>query len=132
MKISCSAKRLVPIVFVAVLATMASGCAMFEKDNRRCLNILDEYIQFESTAAKICFAPVGVPLGTVTLAVDAVVVNPIAVIPQAGDDVYQIYWKPRDLDWFKKSLIFPIIVILTPPTFVGDWTLRTLLLGAKE
>ena len=29
-------------------------------------------------------------------------------------------------DAFRKALIFPLIVVATPPTFVGDWLARSL------
>ena len=66
------------------------------------------------------------PVGTVALAADMVVVHPVSVIPDAADDVYEWFWKPRDMDAFRKALIFPLIVVATPPTFVGDWLTRSL------
>jgi hypothetical protein len=55
-----------------------------------------------------------------------VVVHPVAVVPDAADDVYELYWKPRDMDWLRKSLIFPLVTIATPPTFLGDWLARSM------
>ena len=111
------------------LASLLAGCAIFEKDNRRTLNLLDEHVQFKSTTARISAAPLFVPVGTVVLATDAAVVNPVAVLPKTADDVYQLYWKPREMDFFRKALFFPFCVVLTPPTFAGDWMLRTLFRG---
>jgi hypothetical protein len=112
-----------------LLVSALGGCAVFNKSNRRTLNLLDKHVQFESTTVKIASAPVFVPVGTVVLATDAAIVNPVAVLPKTADDVYQLYWKPRDMDFFRKALFFPFCVVLTPPTFAGDWILRTLFIG---
>ena len=116
--------RLVPALASILALGMLCGCAVFDKDNRRTLNLLDENIQIKSTAGQIALAPVMIPVGTLALTTDAVVVNPAAQIPKAGDDVYDLYWKPRDADFFIKSVVFLPIVVLTPPTFVGDILLR--------
>lgn len=112
-----------------LLVILLGGCAIFKEDNRRTLNLLDKHVQFESATAKIAAAPVFVPVGTVVLATDAAVVNPVAVLPKTADDVYQLYWKPREMDFFRKALFFPFCVVLSPPTFAGDWILRTLFIG---
>jgi hypothetical protein len=90
---------LAALVFAAALAP---GCAVAEIENRRLLNLLDEHVKPESTGLKIALAPVGVPVGTAALAVDMVIVHPVSVIPDAADDVYELYWKPRDMDWLRK------------------------------
>jgi hypothetical protein len=112
-----------------LLVSALGGCAIFKEENRRTLNLLDKHVQFKSTAAKVAAGPVFVPVGAVVLATDAAVVNPVAVLPKTADDVYQLYWKPRDMDFFRKALFFPFCVVLTPPTFAGDWILRILFIG---
>lgn len=102
------------------------GCACLNSDNRILLNEMDEIITPESTAAKIALTPVFIPAGTIVLATDTIIVHPARMAPKAADDVYDLYWKPRDMDFFRKSLLFVPIVILTPPTFLGDWLARSL------
>lgn len=108
------------------LAALLGGCAVVEKDNRRLLNALDEAIKPKSTAARVALAPVMIPVGTAALATDAAVIQPIASIPQCWDDVDNLYWTPRGMDSLRKSLYFPLVTVLTPPTFAGDVALRTL------
>ncbi len=105
---------------------LLSGCAVIDEDNRRFLNVMDDAVQPESTGLRIALAPAMIPAGTVALVTDMVIVHPICVIPDAADDVYELYWKPRDIDWLRKTLLFPIIVVATPPTFLFDWLGRSI------
>lgn len=113
-------------LLVLLIAALTPACAVFNPENRRVLNWLDGQVQPESTTARIALAPVGVPVGSAALVLDMAVVHPVSVIPDAADDVYELYWKPRDMDWFRKALIFPLITVATPPTFLGDWLGRAL------
>jgi hypothetical protein len=118
-----------PALFHAVLmasAILLCGCAISNPDNRRTMNKLDEWVQPESTTAKVALAPVGIPVGTAAGLTDMLIVHPVCVIPDAADDVYELYWKPREMDAFRKTLLIPFCVILTPPTFVGDWLFRSI------
>ena len=113
-----------PIGFAYVAAlllwSVLSGCAVFDEDNRRLLKAMDGAIRSESTGARIALAPAMIPAGTAALMTDMVIVHPVCVIPDAADDVYELYWKPRDIDWLRRTLLFPIIVVATPPTFLFD------------
>jgi hypothetical protein len=102
------------------------SCACFNENNRRALNVTDEWIHPQQAAAQIALAPPAMTLGTVALASDIVLVHPVSMVPRAADDVYKLYWKPRDMDLFRKSLLFIPIVVLTPPTFAVDWIGRSL------
>ncbi|OPZ22711.1 MAG: hypothetical protein BWZ10_00303 [candidate division BRC1 bacterium ADurb.BinA364] len=110
----------------AMAAAILAGCATFEEENRPVLNKMDKTIRPQSTAARLALGPPCAALGAAAWAVDAAVVRPVAVIPAAADDVYELYWRPRDMDFFRKSLLFVPIVVLTPPTFAVDWAARTL------
>ena len=119
-------RRLCLGVAVAVLITLLAGCACFERKNRRLLSKSDEYIQPKSKAARVALAPVGIVTGTVLLVADMALIHPSCVIDDAWDDVYDLYWKPRQMDPFRKTLLFVPMVVLTPPTFVADWLGRSL------
>jgi hypothetical protein len=106
---------------IAVMLALCAGCAVINEENRRVLNLMDGWIQPDSTETRIALAPVMVPVGTMTLATDMVIVHPLYMIPEAADDVYELYWKPREMDFFRKALLFPVIVVATPPTFLIDW-----------
>lgn len=112
--------------FIIALLVILSSCACFNENNRRMLNASDEWIHPQKTAAQIALAPPAMTLGTVALTSDIVLIHPIHMVPRAADDVYELYWRPREMDLFRKSLLFIPIVILTPPTFAGDWLGRSL------
>lgn len=103
---------------------LLTSCAVSNVDNRRVLNKLDEWVQPESTSAKVALAPIAVPVGTAAGAIDMIVVHPVSVIPDAADDVYELYWKPREMDFLRKTLMIPFSIIATPPTFLADWLFR--------
>ncbi|MBN1901461.1 hypothetical protein JW926_09090 [Candidatus Sumerlaeota bacterium] len=119
--------RKFPLFLVfAILAFSIASCACFNENNRRSLNVTDEWIHPRKTAAQIALAPPAVTLGTVALASDIALVHPAVMVPRAADDVYELYWKPRGRNMFHKALLIIPCVILTPPTFVGDWLGRSL------
>lgn len=109
-----------------IAAILVGGCAISNPDNRRTMNKLDEWVQPESTTARVALAPVAIPVGTAAGVTDMLIVHPVCVIPDAADDVYELYWKPREMDAFRKTLLIPFCVILTPPTFVVDWLFRSI------
>jgi hypothetical protein len=115
-----------PLFCLPLLLSLLAGCAVFNADNRLALNQLDDWIQPETTASRIALAPAAVPLGTVAGAADMVLIHPVCVIPDAAEDVYDLYWKPREMDFLRQALLIPLFVVLTPPTFVGDWLVRSL------
>lgn len=113
------------LLFLVALLAPLTGCAVFDEKNRILLNRLDESIHPESVPARVALAPIGIPAGTLALAIDAVAIHPVVVIPDAWEDVYDLYWKPKDIDILRKSLYFPLCVVLTPPSFAGDWFFRS-------
>ena len=114
------------ICLASLCAGSLTGCAVLGKKHRRLLNAMDEAIQPKSLPARISLAPAMIPAGTAAVTIDAVIVNPPTQIPKAWDDVYELYWKPRDMDFLRKTLVVPLCAILTPPTFVGDWLGRSM------
>jgi hypothetical protein len=119
-------RALAGLLALGWLALLGAGCAVCDKDNRLLLNTLDKKIQPQSTGAKIALAPVMIPAGTLALATDAVLIHPARVVPEAWDDIYELYWKPREMDPLRKMLIFPLSLALTPPSFAGDWAVRAI------
>jgi hypothetical protein len=115
-----------PFGCLFLAALLLAGCAITNRDNRRTLNQLDAWVRPESTAAKAALAPVAVPVGTAAGLTDMLLVHPVCVIPDAADDVYQLYWKPRDMDFLRKTLLVPFCILATPPTFVADWLFRSI------
>lgn len=111
----------------ALMAIGTAGCAVFDDDNRLLLNTLDEKIRPKTTGAQLALAPVAIPAGAVALAIDGAVINPVRAVPTAADDTRKLYWDYDSQGMLHDSLLFPVRVVLTPPTFAGDWAVRSML-----
>jgi hypothetical protein len=114
------------LILIVIAASMACGCAMFEEDNRRVLNSMDGAIHPETTWGRIAMAPAGVVVGTAGLATDALVVHPAHQIPKAWDDTVELCWEFGDMSPLRQTVLFPLRVGATPPTFVVDWLCRSM------
>lgn len=112
------------ILCVAFAGLTLTGCAMANRDNRVLLNKLDEKVRPKEAWERVALAPVMIAAATGALIVDGLVIHPVRVIPKAVDDVYELYWEPRDETLFRRSLLFLPRVLLTPPTFFGAWHFR--------
>jgi hypothetical protein len=111
-----------PFLLVTILTlVLLTGCAVFDEDNRRSLNSLDEVIAPQSPANQIALAPFAVPVASGALLVDAFAVNPVYAVKPAALDTYELYWKPREVEPLTRAMLFVPIVVLTPPTFVASW-----------
>jgi len=102
------------------------GCAFVEEDNRPLTTALDELVEPESTAAQVALAPVFIPVGTVTLLADVCVLHPLAVIPDAADDTYEIIWENPSGTYVTQTFLFAPKLICTPVVFGFDWLGRSL------
>jgi len=116
--------RCARVVAAALSLSLLCGCACTNRDNHFVLKNMDEAVKLKSVTARCLLAPVIIPTGTAAFAIDAVVTIPIMAVPKAWDDVYELYWKPREVSAMRKTLMFLPIVALTPVTFAGDWALR--------
>ncbi len=112
------------VLCVVLLGQMLTGCAVANRDNTILLNKLDEKVRPQKTWERVALAPVMIPAATGALVVDGFIIHPARVVPKAANDVYELYWEPREETLFRRSLLFVPRVVLTPPTFVGAWHLR--------
>ncbi len=110
---------------VVLLGPALTGCAMANRENRVLLNMLDQKMRPKTTWERAALAPLMIPVATGALLVDGLVLHPSRVAPQAADDVYELYWEPKEETLFRQSLLFIPRVLLTPPTFLGAWHLRS-------
>ncbi len=120
-------RRVVPLGLLAILLIQLTGCAVFNDDNRRALNKLDENISPQSTGAQIALAPLAVPVASGAVLVDGLLINPAYAVKPAWDDTYELYWKPREVEPLTRAMLFIPIVVLTPPTYVGSWLIHSFL-----
>jgi hypothetical protein len=115
--------RAICLAVVALALVCASGCAVFMERNRRTLNALDEAVQVEEPAARIALAPVFVPVGTLALATDALLVNPCVAIPNAANDTGKMLWDKGSGSEFWDMIMFTPKVAATPLVFGGMWVI---------
>ncbi|MHC4695901.1 MAG: hypothetical protein ACYTFA_04055 [Planctomycetota bacterium] len=113
------------VLCVAVAILPLTGCAVANRDNTVLLNALDKKVRPKATWERVALAPLMIPTATGALLVDGFIIHPARVIPDAADDVYEFYWEPRDETLLRRSLLFVPRVVLTPPTFLGAWYIRS-------
>ncbi|PJZ67958.1 hypothetical protein EHQ27_18810 [Leptospira wolffii] len=102
-----------------------ADCAVLQKKNRTITNYLDEKVDPKSAPAQIALAPLFIPVGLVSLVLDAFVVHPISVIPDAVEDTYKVIWKdPSGGVVFQTVVFFPKLAI-TPIFFLVDFLGRS-------
>lgn len=112
--------------FLAGVFAFAAGCAMFDHDNRRTLNLLDTNLAPASTAGRVALLPLAIPVGATALVADAVVVHPIAAIDDAFGDTMEVLWSSHDESPLRQVVFTPLAAIATPFVFAGDWLWRCL------
>ncbi|MFB5649472.1 hypothetical protein ACE5IS_02410 [Leptospira wolffii] len=114
-------------IFVALCLSffILADCAVLQKKNRTITNYLDEKVDPKSAPAQIALAPLFIPVGLVSLVLDAFVVHPISVIPDAVEDTYKVIWKdPSGGVVFQTVVFFPKLAI-TPIFFLVDFLGRS-------
>ncbi|MCB1176895.1 MAG: hypothetical protein KDK36_04885 [Leptospiraceae bacterium] len=112
--------------FIIVLILFITNCAFMNRDNRILTNKLDETINPESTSSKVILAPIAIPLGTVSLLTDALVLHPISRIPYAIKDTYDILWENPGGGIVRQTFLFFPKLIFTPITFAASWFIRSI------
>jgi hypothetical protein len=113
------------LLALMALALPGASCAVFDSDNRRTLNLLDEHCTPEEPVAKWALAPVALPTGLLAASVDAVIVHPVNVVGDAWGDTTELLWSSHEESSFRRAIFAPVAVIATPFVFVGDWLGRS-------
>ncbi len=114
------------LIVFGLLLVLATACAASEHDNRRTLNALDDQLTPDSVSARWIAAPVTLPIGVVSLAVDAAVVHPCCVFDDAWGDTVEWLWTPHGASRFRRAVMIPLSALATPFVFAGDWLGRAL------
>ncbi|MEQ8352842.1 MAG: hypothetical protein RH862_15245 [Leptospiraceae bacterium] len=126
MKRDYSMKSSSVILIGFVILFFTGQCAFMVKDNRRLTNSLDYVVSPESTMGKVLLSPVFVPVGAVSLAADAIVIHPVAVIPEALDDTYETIWQDPEGSIIWQTFLFVPKVVFSPVFFSFDWFFRSI------
>jgi hypothetical protein len=114
--------RLTSTLFVSLLL---ASCSMLDRDNRRLVSALDESVTPSSEAARMALLPLAVPVGTAALALDAVVLHPAVVVPDAWGDTVEVLWTSDEESSLRKALFTPLAAAATPAVFAGAWLFRS-------
>ena len=122
------------MLLVLLGLSLLAGCAFMNRDNTPTLNLVEEHVIPDETVWKVVLFPVGF----LAVVADAVVVHPIAMIPEAAGDTGEALWE--NFEWEEKYVtecaVLPWRVIGTPFVFTGTWIGRALFdierRGARE
>ncbi len=107
-----------------LLACLLGGCAVFERENRRALNALDEHAAPANAAARWSLAPLALPVGVAAVTVDMLLVHPVCSIDDAWADTVDWLWTPRGESRFRRAVMLPLAAAATPVVFAGDLVAR--------
>ena len=108
-------------------ALPCGACTVFDSDQRRTLDWLDESLTPSSAAARGALLPVAVPVGLLGLGSDMLVVNPVLAVDDAWGDTVELLWTPTaDETNLRRALVAPFAALATPLVFAGDWLGRCL------
>lgn len=100
---------------------LQTHCAFSKRENRRLTNSLDSHLVPPSPAGKILLVPVALTVGSVSLLADALVVHPLAVVPESAKDCVEIVWfNPEGGIVIQSFLLVPKIIV-TPIVFGTIW-----------
>ena len=105
------------ILVVGLVVMFTSGCAVLAEENRHLARALDDNLAPDSTTAKIALAPVAIPVGFAALAVDGVLINPVAFAPESWDAAT---WAFEEVPYtgLGEIVVFPMRVVTFPVLFV--------------
>lgn len=70
---------------VLLVLPAAPGCAVLSEEHRPITRHLDERATPETAAGRVALAPVALPVGALTLAIDGLLLNPVRRLPDALD-----------------------------------------------
>mgnify|MGYP001795404438 CR=1 FL=1 len=105
-------------IAAAMLATGILNCGVLVERNRVLTGVLDEHLAPESPTARVALAPIAVPVGLSSMARDAVLLNPLSLMPEAASDTADLI---SEVPWtgIGEIIVFPMRVITVPVLFTA-------------
>ena len=94
-------------------------CAVLAPERRVLTTTLDENLTPPSPAARAALTPLAVPVGLVALGLDAVLINPIAHIPDSYKNANVVFTEIPYTE-YGEIVVFPMRVLTYPVIFVGS------------
>ena len=114
-------------IISSILLIFLLNCAFLNPRNRPLTSYLDEKTQdVKSTTARVGLAPIVIPVGTVTLFSDILIIHPVSTILPASNDAYIYIWKDPSGSIIRETFLFLPKLIFTPPFIIIDMALRSI------
>ncbi|PNV74530.1 hypothetical protein [Leptospira inadai] len=118
-------RSVISCICIFLFSVFLSDCAVLERKNRALTNYLDEKVTPESAPAQIALAPIIIPVGVLSLLLDAFVLHPISVIPDALEDTYKVIWKDPTGGVVFQTIVFLPKLAVSPVFFLVDFLGRS-------
>lgn len=115
-------KKLLFVLIGLTFLFQFHACAIFNRENHRLVNIVEEKVVPKNLTLKIIAAPIYIPIGIVSGILDVFIIHPIAVLPKVADHTIDSLWTPKGHKYITTMGIIPFSMIATPFFFFGDWT----------
>lgn len=111
---------LLPILLVCC------GCAVLNDNNRPTLNLVEARLRPADREPTFSDWALIVPVGTLAVAADALVVHPVMVLDDAWRDTKDAVWS--EFEWKEhyvtECALLPLRALMTPVWFLPDWLIR--------
>lgn len=110
------------------LFLLVLNCAFLNPRNRPITSYLDEKSAEinKSTTSRIVLSPIVVPVGTITIFSDILIIHPVSTVIPASKDAYKFIWKDPSGSIVRETFLFVPKLIFTPPYILVDMFLRSL------
>lgn len=107
------------------LVPLLAGCACTDLDHLALTNLIDRGLVPDHPVAQEVVAPVLVPVGALTLALDNLLVAPVVHLPSALGDA-RWFWELEAGGYYTELAVLPVRACLTPVVAIGSWMGRSL------
>ena len=95
---------------VALVAMTTSGCAVVDENNRPMTRFFDQNAAPDSKGVRLALAPIAIPVGMTTLAIDAVLINPVLQLPEAFSETMGLV-SAVDSTGQREIVVFPVRLV---------------------
>lgn len=114
-------------ILIVLSILSIQNCAFFNAKNRPLTSYLDEKWKVEenATTKKIIYAPVAIPVGITSLALDIVLLHPLETISPSTKDTYQFFWENPQGGTLSQVFLFIPKVVLSPAFWILDVIIRS-------
>ena len=102
----------------ALVAMTTAGCAVVDENNRPVTRFFDENAAPDSKGVRLALAPIAIPVGMTTLAIDAVLINPVLQLPEAFSETMGLV-SEVDSTGPLEIVVFPMRVVTFVVVFTG-------------